>query len=187
MFAQAWPLCASVCMWERERERVRAGAGGSGLPIYLFEASILIREEGRNLSCKFFFFFRSLLNLFQHCFCSMFWSLEAHGSLACWPRIDPMPPALEGDVPATGPPQGSPFGRYFKCNEFTGKAWGGGGWWMEEGCEWKRVNSPDRPALAPQTWACAHITWRRRSGAGPEAVRFWPVVPVRPVWGPFGK
>ncbi|XP_055433170.1 uncharacterized protein LOC129649598 [Bubalus kerabau] len=30
--------------------------------------------------------------------------MMAHGILARWPRIDPMPPALEGDVPATGPP-----------------------------------------------------------------------------------
>ena len=128
------------------------------MPIYLFEASILICEEGRNLSCKFFFF-RSLLNLFQHCFCSMFWSLEAHGSLACWPRIDPMPPALEGDVPATGPPREVPLEGILSVMNLLEKP-------EEEGGEWRRVvNGGGLTVQTDQLWLCR----REHARASPDA------------------
>ena len=73
-------------------------------------------------SCSesFFFFFncfwcgpfpKSLLNLSQHCFCSMSWSLghEACGIPAPRPGIEPAPPTLEGEVPTTGLPGKSLF------------------------------------------------------------------------------
>ena len=55
-------------------------------------------------------FFKSLLNLLQHCFCFMFWffGLKACGILAPRPGIDPAPPALESKVLTTGPPGKSP-------------------------------------------------------------------------------
>ena len=45
-------------------------------------------------------FLKSLLNLSQHCFCFMFGCLghEACGILAPRPRVEPTPPALEGEV-----------------------------------------------------------------------------------------
>ena len=57
--------------------------------------------------CHFFFkifwcgqFLKSLLNLLQYCFCFIFWffDLEAYWILAPQPRIEPVPPALEGEV-----------------------------------------------------------------------------------------
>ena len=62
-------------------------------------------------SPRFFFFMwtiflKSLLNLVQYCFCflSWFFGCEARGVLVPWPGIKPTPPALEGEVLATGPP-----------------------------------------------------------------------------------
>ena len=110
VFSSSWcllkpGLCVCVCIYVRERERVRACGGGGQWFAHLSVLSFHFDLWGRHESLmEVVLFFRSLLNLFQHCFCSMFWSLEAHGILARWPRIDPMPPALEGDVPATGPP-----------------------------------------------------------------------------------
>ena len=72
-----------------------------------------------NYLCHFFFFFffldlffwcgpflKSLLNLLQYCFCSLccFFGREACGILAPRPGIEPALPAVEGEVPATGPP-----------------------------------------------------------------------------------
>ena len=53
-----------------------------------------------------FFFFLSLMNLLQYCFCFMFWFFghEACGILAPLPGIEPTPHALEGEVLTTGPP-----------------------------------------------------------------------------------
>ena len=64
----------------------------------------------------FFFFFKSLLNLLQYCFCVMVWFFdhEACGILAPQPGIKPAPRALEGEVFTTGPPGKSP------CLIFTG-------------------------------------------------------------------
>ena len=50
--------------------------------------------------------------LYFHCFCFifLFFGLDAHGILAPPPGIEPAPPALEGEVLATGPP-----GKSLKC------------------------------------------------------------------------
>ena len=90
--------------------------GLSFLPILLMKKFWPI--EARYLpTCGFccFFFFKffwcgpfskSLLNLLQYCFYFMFWFFgqEACGILAPRPRIEPTPPALEGEVLTTGPP-----------------------------------------------------------------------------------
>ena len=54
----------------------------------------------------YLFIFKSLLNLLQYCFCSVFWffSHKACGILAPRPGIEPTPPALEGKVLINGPP-----------------------------------------------------------------------------------
>ena len=51
-----------------------------------------------------FFFFKSLLNLLQYCFCFMFFGPEACGILAPQPGIKPVRLALEGEVSTTGQP-----------------------------------------------------------------------------------
>ena len=61
---------------------------------------------------EFFFFFfdvdnfKSLLNLFEYCFCFTFWLFShwACGLLAPWPRIEPTPSASEGEMLTTGSP-----------------------------------------------------------------------------------
>ena len=57
-----------------------------------------------SLGAFFFFFFKSLLNLLQYCFCVMVWFFdhEACGILAPQPGIEPIPLALEGKVLTTG-------------------------------------------------------------------------------------
>ena len=62
----------------------------------------------KNVWCEPFFF-KSLLNLLQHCFCFMscFFGHEACGVLALRPRIKPSHPALEGEVLTTGPSEKS--------------------------------------------------------------------------------
>ena len=67
-----------------------------------------------NFFFNFFFFWcgpflKSLLNLLQHCFCFMLWffGCKTCGILAPWPGIEPAPPALEGEVLTTGPPEKS--------------------------------------------------------------------------------
>ena len=51
---------------------------------------------------------KSLLNLFQYCFCFFFLiTHEVCGILASLPGIEPVPPALEGKVSTTGPPEKS--------------------------------------------------------------------------------
>ena len=51
-------------------------------------------------------FLKSLLNLWQHCFCFVFWFFghKAYRILAPWPGVEPTPPALKGKVLTTGPP-----------------------------------------------------------------------------------
>ena len=46
-----------------------------------------------------------LLNLLQYCFCSVFcfFGHEACGILALQPGMEPVPPALEGEVLTAGP------------------------------------------------------------------------------------
>ena len=55
-------------------------------------------------------FLKALLKLLQYCFCYScfgFFGPEACGILAPQPRIEPAPPALEGEILTTGP-EGSP-------------------------------------------------------------------------------
>ena len=72
----------------------------SNIQLRIF-ASIFINDIGLQFSFLVLsfsvFFFKSLLNLFQYCFCFMFWFLvcEACGILAPKPGIEPAPPALE--------------------------------------------------------------------------------------------
>ena len=51
-------------------------------------------------------FLKSLLNLWQYCFCFMFWYFgqEACETFVPQPGIKPAPPALEGKVLTIGPP-----------------------------------------------------------------------------------
>ena len=55
-------------------------------------------------------FLKSVLDLLQYCFCSMFWFLgcETCGILAPQPGTDPAPHALEIDVLTSGPSGKSP-------------------------------------------------------------------------------
>ena len=57
------------------------------------------------------FFFKSLLNLSQYCFCSMVWLFghEACGTLAPHAGVEPTPSALEGGQPGTSPKHSSMF------------------------------------------------------------------------------
>ena len=85
----------------------------SNIQLRIF-ASIFIRDIGLRFSFLVVsfsvFFFKSLLNLFQYCFCFMFWFLvcEAYGILAPPPGIEPALPALEGEILTAGPPEKSP-------------------------------------------------------------------------------
>ena len=58
-----------------------------------------------------FLILKSLSSLLQYCFCFVFWfwffGQEGCGMLAPQPGIEPVPPALEGEVLTTGLP-GSP-------------------------------------------------------------------------------
>ena len=97
-------------------------------------AGNMVQQKEQNLtvlwlqfySRSFFFFFKiflcgpflkSLLSLLQYCFCFMFWffSHEACGILAPWPGIEPVPPALEGEVLNTGLPSKSPRSLFLSC------------------------------------------------------------------------
>ena len=63
---------------------------------------------------------KSLLNLFQYCFCFVFFFLITHevcGILASLPGIEPVPPALEGKVSTTGPPEKSLEEQFYKRNQ----------------------------------------------------------------------
>ena len=61
-------------------------------------------------------FWKSLLNLLQHCFCFMFWFFghEQHEILAPQPGLKRAPPVLEGEVLTTGPPE-KPLSLSFLC------------------------------------------------------------------------
>ena len=64
----------------------------------------------RDFSLSLFFFmwtfFKVLLNLWQYCFCCMFWFFghEAGGILSPQSEIEPTPPAREGELLTTGSP-----------------------------------------------------------------------------------
>ena len=64
--------------------------------------------------------------MFQYCSCFLFWffSNEACGMLALWAGIKPIPPALEGEILATGP-SGKSLLASFKCTLclFTLPSW----------------------------------------------------------------
>ena len=66
--------------------------------------------EGSTGSATERFFLKSLLNLLQYCFWSVFVSLasEACGILVASPGIEPRAPALEGKDSAPGPLEKSP-------------------------------------------------------------------------------
>ena len=51
---------------------------------------------------------KSLLNLFYHCFCFMFFGHRACGLLAPRPGMEPALPALEGEALTPGLPGKSP-------------------------------------------------------------------------------
>ena len=70
--------------------------------IYLFDLLLLLFDVG--------YYCVSFLNLLQYYFCFMFWYFghEVYAILVPRPGIDPVPPALEGKVPLTGPPWKSP-------------------------------------------------------------------------------
>ena len=52
-------------------------------------------------------FLKSLLHLFQYCFCFVFFGCKARGILAPQPGIETVLPALEGETLMTGPPGNS--------------------------------------------------------------------------------
>ena len=60
-------------------------------------------------------FFKSLLNLFQHCFWFFFFfsGCKAFGIFAPWPGIEPTPPAVESEVLSTGTPGKSQHGHLY--------------------------------------------------------------------------
>ena len=55
--------------------------------------------------------FKVFIDFFTHCFSFMFWffGLEEYGFLVCRPRIEPVPPTLEGKVLLIGTPGNSPI------------------------------------------------------------------------------
>ena len=55
--------------------------------------------------------FKVFIEFLQYCFCFMFWFLgrEACGISAPRQGVEPIPPALEGEVLTTGPPGKSPI------------------------------------------------------------------------------
>ena len=69
---------------------------------------------------SFVFFFKSLLNLLQYCFCFMFWlfGCDACGIPASRPGIEPALSALEGEVLTTGPPGKSQKPSFFLEKSF---------------------------------------------------------------------
>ena len=81
-----------------------------GTLLYMCQVSA---GRGRGVPCTQKFqlelsiFQKSLWNLLQYCFCFMFWfcGCEACGVLAPRPGIEPLPPALEGEVLTTEPPE----------------------------------------------------------------------------------
>ena len=77
-------------------------------------------------------FLKSLLNLWQCCFCFMFWFFghEACGILAPQTGIKPAPAALEGEVLTTGPPKKS-LELHFLANELTCKVVGSLSWHLD--------------------------------------------------------
>ena len=90
---------------------------GRSLPCY--RISLLVMQLCLDFTFPFFFFFlrffdvdpflKSLLDLLQYCFCFMFWFFgpKACWILVPWPGIHNVPPALEGKILTTGPPEKS--------------------------------------------------------------------------------
>ena len=76
------------------------------LRYYYITGTIIETLEPRLLFLLFKKILKSLLNLLQYCFCCMlcFFGLEACGILAPLPGIEPVPPALEGEILGSGPP-----------------------------------------------------------------------------------
>ena len=81
-----------------------------GPPVHCVPCSCWSRDISSSyLSKLHFIFYKSFLNLLQYCFGFTFWLFdhEAWGILTPQPGIEPAPPALEGEVLATGPPEKS--------------------------------------------------------------------------------
>ena len=81
------------------------------------------------ISKNFFFFdvdhfLKSLLNLLQYCFCFTFWCLFwlwGMWDLSSLTRIEPAPPAVEGEVLTTGLPGKSPALKVLFLNSVSPK------------------------------------------------------------------
>ena len=83
------------------------------LPIHEHIISLTGGFRGFSFFFKVFFFFlmwttffKSLLNSLQYCSCFVFWvfSHEACGVFAPWPKMEPTPPALKGEILTTESP-----------------------------------------------------------------------------------
>ena len=111
------------------------------------------------------------MNLLQYIFCFMFWFFgrEACGILAPRPRIEPAPPALEGEVCTTGPPGKSQreFIFIFSCNLEAVLM-------SEHRVHWKRSHDPSIPisrTCPPQATPSLHLG--HGAGSAPVAHENW--------------
>ena len=87
-------------------------------------------------------FLKPLLNLLQHCFCFMHWSLgsEACGIPVPWPGIEPATSlTLEGEVPTTGPQGKSQFGSFCLYT-------------LPESAQMLILNGPERSCVKRKFW-----------------------------------
>ena len=98
---------------------------------------LICTRRTRNLSLilsfflSFFFFFwcgpflKFFLNVWQYCFCFLFWFFghKAWRILVPQGEIEPAPSALEGEVLTTGPPEKSPSFVKIRWGQSLFKAW----------------------------------------------------------------
>ena len=63
-------------------------------------------------------FLKPLLNVLKYCFSFMFWCFgqETWSVLAPWPGIEPIPPAVEGEILSSGPPGKSVYYFFFSAS-----------------------------------------------------------------------
>ena len=95
------------------------------------------------------YFFKWLLSMLQYCFCFTFWLFghQAYGILALQPGINPLRPALEGEVLTTGPSRKS-LGQVF-----TGKLFIMEGFPGNPVLEWQKhnwVTNTNQPTKQPK-------------------------------------
>ena len=104
----SWEICSSNILMEGQMESLHS-------LIYVIPVDTSLKFIPIHI-CFFFFFLRffwcrpflkSSLNLLQCCFMFWFFGPKACGILAPRPGIEPIPPALEGEVLTTGPPGNS--------------------------------------------------------------------------------